>query len=116
MIIDFHTHIFSPRIKKRRSQYTSRDLCFATLYSNPKAKLITAEELIASMDKNGIDISVILNIGWTINDLCIENNDYILESIGRYPKRLVGFCTAQPNSGETAIAEIERCAKGGIEG
>jgi len=29
---------------------------------------------------------------------------------------LIGFCTVQPNSYEAAIAEIERCAKGGIRG
>jgi len=80
------------------------------------AKLATADELIASMDKDGIDISVIVNIGWTTHELCVETNDYILESVARYPKRLIGFCAVQPNSYDAAIAEIERCAKGGIRG
>ncbi len=59
MIIDFHTHIFPPRIRKNRSKYIARDSCFAILYSSPNAKLATADELIASMDKNEIDISVV---------------------------------------------------------
>ena len=92
MIIDFHTHVFPPQIKKNRRQYTDSDPCFAILYSNPKAKLATAEELIASMDKEGVDISVIVNYGWTTHELCVETNDYILASIARYPRRLVGFC------------------------
>ncbi len=116
MIIDFHTHIFPPRIKKNRSKYIDSDSCFAILYSAKNAKLATADELIASMDKDGIDISVILNIGWTTHELCVETNDYILESIARYPKRLIGFCTVQPQSLEAALDEIERCAKGGIRG
>jgi len=116
MIIDFHTHVFSPQIKKNRSKYIDNDPCFAILYSKPDAKLATADELIANMDKEGVDISVIVNLGWTTHELCVETNDYILESIARYPKRLIGFCTVQPNSYEAALAEIERCAEGGIRG
>ena len=116
MIIDFHTHVFPPQIKKNRSKYIDIDPCFAILYSNKDAKLATADELVASMDKDGVDISVIVNYGWTTHELCVETNDYILESIARYPQRLVGFCAVQPQSYEAAIAEVERCAKGGIRG
>ena len=116
MIIDFHTHVFSPRLKEDRNRYIESDPCFATLYSSPKAKVATADELIDSMDKEGIDVSVILNGGWTTHELCVETNDYILESITRYPERLIGFCTVQPQSLDAAIAEIERCAAGGIRG
>jgi hypothetical protein len=116
MIIDFHTHVFPPKVGENRADYIKRDACFAELYSSPKAKLITADELVATMDEQGIDVSVILNIGWVSNKLCQETNDYILESIARYPRRLVGFCTIQPQAGEAAIAEIERCARNGIKG
>ena len=116
MIIDFHTHVFPPRIKKNRSKYIDSDPCFAILYSKKDAQLATADELIASMDKDEVDISVITNIGWTTHELCVETNDYILESIARYPKRLVGFCSVQPNSYKASLAEIERCVKEGIRG
>ncbi len=116
MIIDFHTHIFPPQIKKNRNRYIDSDPCFAILYSDPQAKLVTADELIASMDRAGVDISVILNIGWTTHELCLETNDYILESISRYPQRLVGFCSVQLQSPEAALKEIERCTRGGIKG
>ena len=116
MIIDFHTHVFPPQIKKNRNKYIDSDPCFAILYSNPKAKLATADELIASMDEAGVDISVIVNIGWTTHELCVETNDYILESVARYPNRLIGFCAVQPQSYEAAVDEIERCARGGIRG
>ena len=116
MIIDFHTHVFPPQIKKNRSKYIDSDPCFAILYSQKDARIVTAEELIASMDKAEIDISVILNIGWITHELCVETNDYILESIARYPKRLIGFCAVQPNSYEAALAEVERCAQAGARG
>ena len=116
MIIDFHTHVFPPRVKQKRSQYIDRDPCFALLYDKKEAKVATTEELIESMDRAGIDISVIVNLGWITHELCVETNDYILESIARYPKRLIGFCTVQPQSLDAAITEIERCAQGGARG
>jgi predicted TIM-barrel fold metal-dependent hydrolase len=116
MVIDFHTHVLPPHIKKNRSQYIDSDPCFAILYSKKDAKIATADELIDSMDKDGVDISVILNYGWLTHELCVETNDYILESIARYPKRLIGFGAVPPNPGQAARAEIERCARGGIKG
>lgn len=116
MIIDFHTHVFPPQVKQKRSQYIDRDPCFALLYDKKEAKIATAEELIDSMDHAGIDVSVIVNLGWMTHDLCVETNDYILESIARHPKRLIGFCTVQPQSLDAAIAEIERCAQNGAKG
>jgi predicted TIM-barrel fold metal-dependent hydrolase len=116
VIIDFHTHVFPPDVKKYRNKYIERDPCFAILYSDPKAKIATADELIASMDEAGVDISVILNIGWTTHELCVETNDYIIDAVSRYPQRLVGFCAVQPQSAKAAAAEIERCARVGIRG
>jgi len=116
MIIDFHTHIFTPEIKKNRNKYIDIDPLFAILYSKKEAKIATAEELIASMDREGVDISVVQNIGWTTHDMCVQTNDYILESIARYPGRLIGFCAVQPQAGEAALVEIERCARAGAKG
>jgi predicted TIM-barrel fold metal-dependent hydrolase len=116
MTIDFHTHVFPPQIKKNRNKYMELDPCFAILYSDPKAKIATADELIASMDEAEISISVITNIGWTTHELCVETNNYIMESVARYPQRLIGFGAVQPQSPEAAVAEIERLAKAGIKG
>jgi predicted TIM-barrel fold metal-dependent hydrolase len=116
MIIDFHTHIFPPWLKEKRDEYIKRDPCFSLLYSQPQARMVTAEELLASMDEAGIDLSVVLNIGWVGHELCVKTNDYILDSVSRYPTRLVGFCAIQPGAGDAAIAELERCAKAGAKG
>ena len=116
MIIDFHTHVLSPRIKENRSRYVDSDPAFALIYSDKKARIATAEDLIDSMDRDGVDVSVIANYGWSTDELCVETNDYILESVARYPKRLIGFCAVPPHADEAALAEIERCARGGIKG
>ncbi|MBI4303550.1 MAG: amidohydrolase family protein, partial [Chloroflexi bacterium] len=115
MIVDFHTHIVPPRITENRAYYVARDPCFAALYSSPRARLVTAGELIAHMNKEEIDVSVVLNIGWTEHEMCVETNDYILESMARYPGRVIGFGAIQPRSPK-ALDEIDRCARGGMKG
>jgi len=116
MIIDFHTHIMPAYVRENRQKYASADACFAALYSSEKARIATAEELIASMDENGVGISVILNIGWTTPELCAETNDYIIEAVKRYRGRLAGFGAVQPKSVAAGVREIERLAKGGLHG
>jgi predicted TIM-barrel fold metal-dependent hydrolase len=116
VIIDFHTHIFPPWLRERRDEYVKSDPCFSLLYSQPKARIATAGELLASMDEAGIDLSVVLNIGWVSQELCVKTNDYILDSVSRYPTRLIGFCAIQPGAGDAAIAELERCAQAGAKG
>ena len=103
MIIDFHTHIMPPEIRKNRSKYADIDPTFSILYSKKEAKMASAEDVIDAMDRDGVDISVVLNIGWTTHELCVMTNDYILESIARYPGRLIGFCAVQPQSVDPAL-------------
>ena len=116
MIIDAHTHIFSPHVIEQREQYCSSDGCFRMLYSKPDSKMCSAEELIRAMDSREISRSVVQNIGWESHQMCMRSNDYILESIGRYPHRLIGFCAIQPLEGAKALAELERCYKCGVKG
>lgn len=78
--------------------------------------MATAEELVASMNETEVDLSVVLNIGWASQELCVETNDYILDSISRYPDRLIGFCSVQPKDEDAAIIEVERCARAGARG
>ena len=116
MIIDFHTHTLPPQVKSNRSRYVERDAAFAEIYSGDRVRIATTEDLIASMDREGVDISVIVNYGWSTHEFCVETNDYILESIARYPKRLVGFCAVSSYHDDFSLAEIERCVRGGARG
>ena len=115
VIIDFHTHIVPPPMKARREELVHEDHCLGALYADPKVTMATAEELIESMDRDGIDISVVVNMGWSSFELCHRTNDYILESIAKYTDRLIGFCTIHPEWKE-APKEIELCAQGGMRG
>ena len=43
MIIDFHAHIFPDGVRNDRTPYLERDATFEHLYSNPKARLSSAD-------------------------------------------------------------------------
>jgi predicted TIM-barrel fold metal-dependent hydrolase len=116
VIIDFHTHITAPEIIARRDEYLVRDAWFRDLYANPKARLSSAEDLIAAMDQADVDQAVAFGFGWRDMELCRRDNDYVLEAVARYPDRLFGFGVVNPADGVEAVREIERCAAEGLRG
>jgi predicted TIM-barrel fold metal-dependent hydrolase len=116
LIIDFHTHITAPEIIDRRDEYLIRDAWFRDLYANPKARLSSAEDLIAAMDRASVDQAVVFGFGWRDMELCQRDNDYVMEAVTRYPDRLIGFGIVNPATGREAVREIERCAAGGLRG
>jgi len=116
MVVDFHTHIFPPQVRERREDYLRRDSVFAQMYNSPKAEIATAEELLASMERAEVDTSVVLGFAWSEQELCREHNEYLLEAAARSSGRLVPFCIIQPRAGDDALAEVERCVRGGARG
>ena len=116
MLIDFHTHILPPEVRRRRDHYVGVDPTFAELYADPKAKMATAEDLIETMDSDGIDASVVMGMGWADPGLARASNDYIIESVRRHPGRLIGFASVSPAWGDEAASEADRCARSGLRG
>ncbi len=116
MIIDAHTHLFPPEIRARREHYAARDPWFGELYGNPKARMATAEELAASMEAAGVDVSLAFPFGWSDPGLIEECNSYLLDAMRRYPGKIIGLAAIQPTAGARAVAELERCANAGMPG
>src|SRR5690242_1834471 len=116
MIVDFHTHIFPPEVVARRADFAARDPWFAELYGDPKARMATADDLIASMDADGVDVSVACGFGWRDAGIAEECNSYVMQAMRDHPGRILGLGAIQPLSGERAIAEVERCARAGMPG
>jgi len=115
MIIDFHTHIFPGKIRENRSKYFPDEAEFSLLYSSPKSKLSGARELIASMDKQGVDRAVVFGFPWKNPSTLRAHNDYIADAVERFPNRLIGFCCLDPFSREAAT-ESQRCLAGNLSG
>lgn len=114
-IVDAHVHIFPPSTIDRREQLLDQDPWFGIAFGHPGAKMRTAEDLIASMDKAGVDISIVVGWPWSTNELCAEHNTYLAESANRWPDRIKWLGIFSPVA-DGAIEEITRCADLGASG
>jgi hypothetical protein len=115
MIIDFHTHLFPESICSSRSACCDSEPAFEMLYRSPKSRLVSAPALLAAMDENGVDKSVVFGFPWQSSELFRRHNDFVMEMVQRYPDRLIGFGCFDPSSREAAH-EAERCLDGGLAG
>ncbi len=100
MIVDTHVHVWE--IDPPRYPVGPTAPNFISLPDVPA----TADELIADMDANGVDVSVLEQTSWSTWD-----NGYIADSVARFPDRFVGHGMVDPqdeeNNAETARHWIE---------
>jgi uncharacterized protein len=115
MIIDFHTHIFPKSIRVNRQNFFPGEPAFRLLYKSPKSRLAGAQEIVATMDEQGVDISVVFGFPWRNAETYKMHNDYIIDAVTRFPQRLVGFACFDLAS-EMAVKEAYRCIESGLSG
>ena len=114
-LVDAHVHVFPPDLIRRRAACLRTDPRFDALYRSPKARMVTAEEVLAQMDHSGTEVSIVF--GFSFNDLglCREVNDYVLEAVRANPQRLAGLACIPPGA-PGALAELQRCLDHGMRG
>ena len=116
MVIDSHCHILPPSFRDRRAEIAKRDATFAALLSDPNARIASADDLLAAMDRDGVDQAVVMGMGWTDHQVAVEANEYIIQTVADNPGRLTGFCSVNPGWGEPAFTEAQRCFDAGLVG
>jgi uncharacterized protein len=89
MIVDVHTHIFPPDVIRERDRFFTGEPEFQLLYGAPRAKMASTQDIIESMDRNGIDYSVVFGFPWKTRDFLLRHNEYVMEAAARYPSRLI---------------------------
>lgn len=115
MFIDCHVHIFPKRIREGREGYFKGESAFELLYNSPNARMVSCADLMDEMDKGGIEKSVVFGFPWETGDIFRMHNDYILESVSRYPNRLRGLaCFSLSATG--CVDEALRCLNAGLSG
>ncbi len=114
MKIDGHVHITPPDIIENWKDYREEEY-FYLMSNSPVNKFATAEDVIEELDRNGFQKAVVFGFGFKNMDLCRYVNDYVIESVNRYPDRLIGFMVVNPNSPEMK-EEILRCHRAGLKG
>lgn len=91
MIIDTHVHIWE--IDPPRYPIGPTAPNWTSLPDEPG----TAEELLADMDANGVDWSVLVQTSWSTWD-----NGYIADSVARFPQRFIGHGLLDPQDPDNA--------------
>ena len=114
MIIDSHVHILPAAMRDARERLAGLDPWFDMCHQGARA-IVTADELLATMDASGIDRSVCF--GWPFADPehCAEVNDHLIEVQRAHADRLTCFATVSP-ARPGAVEELERCAAAGLRG
>lgn len=115
MIIDCHTHIFPEWIRENRAVYCDAEPAFRLLYESPQSRMAGTDEILAAMDEDGVDRSVVFGFPWEDTETCRRHNDYILSAVEKHPRRLSGFCCVDPG-GKGAVEEAARCLDNGLCG
>jgi uncharacterized protein len=115
MIIDIHSHIFPPAVQDQRHTFFDNEPAFKLLYDSPKSKMVSADQMVAMMDEQGVDKTVVFGFPWRTADTFKRHNDYIIEAVQRHPDRLLGFCCMDPLH-DQAAAEVARCLSAGLAG
>lgn len=115
MVIDIHTHIFHKEAIENREKFFDGESAFKLLYGSPKSKMIGADEIVRTMDEDGVDKSVVFGFPWIGEDAYKKNNDCVAEAVAKYPDRLVGMGCFDL-SGPNVAKETERCFNMGLTG
>jgi len=108
MIIDTHTHVYPEKVAKAVEEISTRDMEGGASLSGP----MTIPGLLASMERNGVDISITFCIAEKPS-VVKPSNDFIIASCDR--KRVIGLGTLHPDY-EDYEAEIDRLRSSGIKG
>ena len=76
----------------------------------------TYEDWIERMDRNGIDMSLIMGLYDVTLDGQRAANDYVAEAVRLHPDRFIGLMWVSPMWGERALTEMEHGAETGLTG
>lgn len=116
MIIDAHTHLFPDEVRRNRGFFCRQDEQFRIIYQDERSRMASPQQLLQSMDRDGVGQSIICGFPWKNPTLCREGNDYLLYCAQEYPERLIPFACLPLNSLRFADRELDRCLSQGFRG
>ena len=115
MRIDCHVHITPPDITANPQKYAEKEPYFSLLSGAKHNKFARTRDVIDMIDEEGFDKAVVFGFAFRDMGLCRHVNDYVTESVKKYPEKLTGFAVVPPSCKEAA-KEIERCFGAGLKG
>ncbi|MDR1921440.1 MAG: amidohydrolase [Candidatus Adiutrix sp.] len=88
-VIDAHVHLTPPEIAGNRPRFLNGEGAWAALYHDPKARMASTGELLATMDEEGVDKAVVMGFPWSNEDTARRHNEWLLNEAARLPERLI---------------------------
>lgn len=118
-ITDSHVYCLPPRLREASSNFSTENLQVArAIHGHPDASwvlpLSSPSEITRSMASSGISRSILVSFPWATQDLCSENNEFIMQACKADPEFL-GICSVQPLDNGWR-KEADRCAADGAVG
>lgn len=95
-VIDVHVHLTPPEIAGDRARFLAGEGAWAALYLDPKARMVSTGDLLAMMDEEGVDESVVMGFPWSDEDTAKRHNEWLLEEAARHPGRLRPLAAFDP--------------------
>ncbi|HEX4487345.1 MAG TPA: amidohydrolase family protein [Terriglobales bacterium] len=119
---DHHAHLQSPKAARLLNEGAA---LHSEEASPEKEKAYTAKDLISALDAAGVRRATALSEAYLLGtrfvhvadeaEVVDQENDWTLQQVRRYPKRLVGFCSVNPIR-PYAMAAIKHCGHIGLRG
>lgn len=108
-------HITPPDIIKDWRRIAEKEDYFKLLSESPVNKFATAEDIVEELDRTRVDKAVIFGFGFKDMGICKYVNDYVIESVKKYPDKLIGYMSIMPKSKDLE-KEMDRCMDKGLCG
>lgn len=115
MIIDFHTHIFSPDICDDRGR-SGTDRQFQSIYGNDASSLAGHRDLMEAMKSSGIDRAVAMGFPWEREDLCAAQNEYYVSVMRHSGGAVIPFGSVPVNDSVDVEAWVRSIGEMGLNG
>jgi predicted TIM-barrel fold metal-dependent hydrolase len=112
MRIDAHVHYIPPTAAQTPAE-PYWELLLASTAGQSRA---TANQMVADMERAGLDAVVVLGEYYQQPANCAARNRQVTELVRRYPGRVLAMAVVQPKAGPAAIDEVKRCREAGMVG
>jgi len=114
-MIDCHVHVTPPDIIRDWKKLALKEPYFSLLSHSKNNKFASVDDVVVMLETDGFDKAVVFGFAFCDLGLCRYVNDYVIESIKKFPDKLIGFAVVPPG-GKEISKEIERCYNAGLKG
>ncbi|MDD5206562.1 MAG: amidohydrolase family protein, partial [Desulfobacterales bacterium] len=105
-VIDFRFRPNTPEtISGIQNSKMFKGLCEHIDFSKMKPQSL--DEVVADLDRNGVDLAVITGRDCETTYGAKSNNDSVIEFVNAFPRKFFGFVGLDPHKGMKAIAELK---------